>query len=146
VEYEVERNENEKIQKDEKTILLVDDEEDVLDVGSGLLKALGYRVLTARSGKEAVEILREYFGRIDLVLLDMVMPGIGGSETYDRLKEIDPHIKVILSSGYGIDGEATKVLGKGCDGFIQKPFRIRELSRITRDRLSGMETSKDNVH
>ncbi len=66
--------------------------------------------------------------RIDIVILDMVMPGRGGGETYDRMKELNPDIKVLLSSGYSIDGQATGILERGCDGFIQKPFTMKELS------------------
>jgi CheY-like chemotaxis protein len=65
----------------------------------------------------------------------MIMPGMGGGETYDRLKEADPDIKVLLSSGYSINGEAGEILDRGCDGFIQKPFNIKELSRKLREIL-----------
>jgi len=64
----------------------------------------------------------------DLVILDMIMPKMGGGETFDRLKEIDPDIKVLLSSGYSINGQATEILDRGCSGFIQKPFNIQQLS------------------
>lgn len=117
------------------TILLVDDEELVLDVGVQLLKALGYTVLEAKGGREAVEIYRENKDRIDMVLLDMVMPGMGGGETYDRVKEINPNVKVLLSSGYSIDGQAEEILKRGCSGFIQKPFNMKELSRSVREIL-----------
>ena len=66
---------------------------------------------------------------IDLVVLDIVMPKMGGGEVFDRLKEINPDIKVLLSSGYSIDGEATRILERGCSGFIQKPFNIERLSQ-----------------
>ncbi|MEE9420272.1 MAG: PAS domain S-box protein, partial [Desulfatiglandaceae bacterium] len=104
------------------TILLVDDEELVLDVGVQLLRALGYTVLEAKGGREAVEIYEENKDRIDMVLLDMVMPGMGGGEAYDKMKDINPDIKALLSSGYSIDGQATEILERGCNGFIQKPF------------------------
>jgi CheY-like chemotaxis protein len=65
----------------------------------------------------------------------MIMPEMGGGETYDRLKEINPHVKVLLSSGYSINGEATKILERGCNGFIQKPFSMKELSRRIREIL-----------
>ena len=64
----------------------------------------------------------------DMVLLDMIMPDMGGGETYDRMKEIDADIKVLLSSGYSIDGQATEIIKRGCDGFIQKPFDVQGLS------------------
>ena len=65
---------------------------------------------------------------IDLVILDMIMPDMGGGEAYDRIKEINPRVKVLLSSGYSIDGQATEIMKRGCDGFIQKPFKADELS------------------
>ena len=110
-------------------ILLVDDEELVLDVGQQFLKVLGYRVLAARDGREAIELYGIYRDIIDLVVLDIVMPKMGGGEVFDRLKEINPDIKVLLSSGYSIDGEATKILERGGSGFIQKPFNIQQLSQ-----------------
>ncbi|MBW1743514.1 MAG: PAS domain S-box protein [Deltaproteobacteria bacterium] len=110
------------------TVLLVDDEEAVLEVGKELLEAMGYRVLAARDGSEAVEIYRKNQEDIDIVALDMIMPGMGGGEVFDRLRETDPNVKVLLTSGYAVDGEASKILERGCNGFIQKPFHIKELS------------------
>lgn len=110
------------------TVLLVDDEEVILEVGKDLLEVMGYRVLEAKGGKDAVEIYRKNRDCIDIVLLDMVMPDMGGGEAYDRMKEIDPDIKVLLSSGFSIDGEASEILERGCNGFIQKPFTMKELS------------------
>ncbi len=114
------------------TILFVDDEKVILEVGEKFLKVLGYKVLIAQSGMEAIEVFKKHRGSIDLVLLDMIMPNIGGGEVYDRLKEISPEVKVLLASGYSIDGEATKILERGCNGFIQKPFDIMQLSRSIR--------------
>ncbi|MCK4785051.1 MAG: response regulator, partial [Desulfobacteraceae bacterium] len=115
------------------TLLLVDDEEVVLEVSRELLEALGYRVLTGKDGKEAVETYKKKQDDIDCVVLDMVMPTMGGGEAYDRMKEINPDIKVLLSSGYSIDGEATEILKRGCNGFIQKPFRMNELAEKIRE-------------
>jgi len=70
-----------------------------------------------------------------MVILDMIMPEIGGGDTYDRLKEINPNIKALLSSGYSINGQATEILERGCNGFIQKPFNIGELSKKMREIL-----------
>jgi two-component system cell cycle sensor histidine kinase/response regulator CckA len=114
------------------TILLVDDEEMIIDVGSQVLKKLGYEILTARHGKEAVEVYQQNRQRIAIVILDLTMPEMGGGETYDRLKEIDPDVKVLLSSGYSLGGQATEILNRGCDGFIQKPFSMRDLSQKLR--------------
>jgi two-component system, cell cycle sensor histidine kinase and response regulator CckA len=118
-----------------ETVLLVDDEELILDSGAQLLEAMGYRALKAKSGAEAVEVYRKSKDTIDLVLLDVVMPEMGGGETFDRLREIDTGIKVLLSSGYSLDGEAGEIMKRGCDGFIQKPFKLVKLSRKLREIL-----------
>jgi len=111
----------------------VDDEDDVLEIGKELLEVMGYRVLTAKDGEGAIEVYGKNRDDIDFVLLDMIMPGMGGGETYDKMKEINPDVKVLLSSGYSIDGQATDILERGCDGFIQKPFTMKELSQSIRD-------------
>ena len=111
-----------------ETILLVDDEKMILEVGKEMLAALGYKVMLARSGKQAIALYQEDPEKIDMVILDMIMPDMGGGETYDRLKEIDPYVKALLSSGYSIDGQANEILERGCGGFIQKPFNMKDLS------------------
>ncbi|MEE8300394.1 MAG: PAS domain S-box protein, partial [Desulfatiglandales bacterium] len=118
--------------KGTETVLLVDDEDMIIDVGREILKAVGYKVLVARSGKEGIKICKKNKDKIDLVILDMIMPEIDGGEAYDRMKKINPDIKVLLSSGYSIDGQATEILKRGCNGFIQKPFSIKKLSRELR--------------
>jgi len=118
-----------------ETILLVDDEEWVIDVGKEIIDKMGYRVYIARSGSEAIEVYKEHWTEIDMVILDMIMPDMGGGETFEKLKEINPEIEVLLSSGYGINGQASKILEHGCRGFIQKPFFIEELSRKLREIL-----------
>ncbi|OEU64958.1 MAG: hypothetical protein BBJ57_12050 [Desulfobacterales bacterium PC51MH44] len=90
---------------------------------------LGYAVLEAKSGKEANDVYKEKRDKIDLVLLDMIMPKMSGGETYDKLKEINPEVKILLSSGYSIKGQATAIMDRGCDGFIQKPFNMEKLSK-----------------
>jgi CheY-like chemotaxis protein len=107
----------------------VDDEPLIIDVGRNLLEHLGFKVLVAESGERAVELLRANRGRIDAVVLDMIMPGLSGAETFDRLHEIDPGIRVLLSSGYSIDSQAREILARGCSDFIQKPYDLKELSR-----------------
>jgi PAS domain S-box-containing protein len=125
----------EKILKGTETVLLVDDERAIVDVGEEMLEKMGYTVLVAGSGKEAVEVYTQHMQEIDLVVLDMVMPDMGGGETYDKMKEKNPYVKVILSSGYSIDGEAAEILERGCDAFIQKPFNMKELSGKIREIL-----------
>ncbi len=118
------------------TLLLVDDEEIILEVTRQMLETLGHRVLVAKSGTEAVERYSAHQDSVDAVILDMIMPGMSGSETFDRLKEINPDIRVLLSSGYSIDGRAKEILGRGCKGFIQKPFTIKGLSLKIREILA----------
>ncbi len=124
------------------TILLVDDEAMVLDVGAKMLKKLGYEVLKAEGGKQAIDLYKANKDKIDTVILDMIMPDMGGGDTYDRLKEINPEIKVLLSSGYTIDVQAKQILERGCNGFIQKPFTMKELSRKIRETLSPTASSQ----
>lgn len=120
-----------------ESVLLVDDEKAITEVGQKLLEALGYSVFLAKNGKEAIETYENNESKIDIVILDMIMPEMGGAETYDRLKEIDPEIKVLLSSGYSIDGLAKTILAKGCNGFMQKPFGLKDLSTALRDILEA---------
>jgi len=117
------------------TILVVDDEEMVLSLGSEIVKMMGYDVLEARNGGEAVEIYRENKDKVDMVILDMAMPDMNGGEAYHRMKEIDPEVKVLLTSGYGIEGQAGEIMKHGCDAFIQKPFSISNLSGKIREIL-----------
>jgi len=126
-----------KVIKGSETILLVDDEEMIRSIGQDLLKALGYKSLVSKSGKEAVEVYKQHSNQIDLVILDMVMPSMGGGETFDKLKALNPHIKVILSSGYSINGEASEIMARGCNGFIQKPFDMNQLSETIRSVLEN---------
>jgi PAS domain S-box-containing protein len=120
------------------TILMVDDEEMVLDVGARVLKKLGYTVLESNNGRHAVELYKKLQDKINLVVLDIVMPDMGGGEVYDRLKEINPDVKVLLSSGYSIDDQASEILERGCDDFIQKPFSLKAMA----DTIAGI-LSKD---
>ncbi len=128
------------IKRGSETILFVDDEEMIIEVGQELLMTLGYEVLIARGGKEALEIYKNEPGSIDLIILDIVMPDLGGGETYDKLKEINPGVKVLLSSGYSIKGNAKEIMDRGCNGFIQKPFKLKDLSQKLREVLEDNET------
>ena len=118
-----------------ETVLLVDDEEAIREVGQELLEALGYRVLLSGDGKEALDVYEKNRDRIDIVLLDIVMPQMGGGEVYEKIKGINPDVKVLLLSGYSIDGEAADIMKRGCNGFIQKPFTMKELSARIRQIL-----------
>jgi len=114
------------------TVLLVDDEDIIIDVGKPMLDKLGYKTLIAGSGKDAIEIYKSKKDQIDIVILDMIMPEMGGGDAYDKLRKINPEIKVLLSSGYSVDGQATEILERGCDGFVQKPFNMKDLTQKIR--------------
>jgi two-component system, cell cycle sensor histidine kinase and response regulator CckA len=107
----------------------------IIEIAEDLLNSLGYKALTARSGKEAIRIYEENKDQIDIVVLDMIMPNMSGGVTYDKMKGINPKIKVLLSSGYSINGQATEILDRGCNGFIQKPFKMKEFSQKLREIL-----------
>ncbi|MFH1077531.1 MAG: response regulator, partial [Pseudomonadota bacterium] len=115
------------------TVLVVDDENSVLEVGVEMLKEIGYTVLFSDNSRRGLEIYRQKQKDIDLVILDMIMPGMSGGEVYDKIKEINPRVKVILSSGYSMEGQATEIMQRGCNGFIQKPFGLKELSQKIRE-------------
>jgi CheY-like chemotaxis protein len=126
-------------------ILVVDDEPAVLEISSKMLQKLGFRVLEASSGHDALNVYRQNRRTIDLVLLDMIMPDIGGGEVYEHLKEINRNVKVILATGYSLDGEASLIMKKGCDGVIQKPFSIDRLSRMISRVLKRPEATRDMI-
>ena len=109
------------------TILLADDEEMVLDIGVQMLKRLGYNVIPVESGRKAIETFQEKNDSIDIVILDFVMPDLDGAEVVAAIKDINPHTKIMLSSGYGRDRKMTEIM-RSCHGFIQKPFSMKELS------------------
>jgi CheY-like chemotaxis protein len=118
------------------TILLVDDEDIIIEVGEKMLGCLGYRVIIARSGTQAVEIYQRRYQDIDMVVLDMIMPHTSGFETYTRLKEINPLVKVLLSSGYRDRGQAGEIVERDAQSFIQKPFDLSQLSQKIASMLS----------
>lgn len=126
-----------KLYKGSQTVLLVDDENMIIDVGKKILRKMGYNVLTADSGEAALEMLKNCRVQIDLVILDMIMPGMSGKETFDGIKALFPDMKVLLSSGYSIDGQASEIMARGCNGFIQKPFGMEQLSQVIREILNN---------
>jgi CheY-like chemotaxis protein len=111
------------------TILLIDDESVVREMWEDFLTQKGYRVITARDGVEGIKRFREHRGDVDLVILDLVMPNMGGKETLARLREIDPDVKVLVSSGYSENGQASRIVDLGIDGFVQKPARLTQLEK-----------------
>jgi two-component system cell cycle sensor histidine kinase/response regulator CckA len=119
-----------------ETILVVDDEEIVRDLTLEILSAYGYKVLLAQDGLEAIHVYKAFGHTIDLVLLDMIMPRMGGKETYEKLKEINPDIKVLFCSGHGSDHQVCEELRKSGLPYSSKPFKIDELVRKVRQVLN----------
>jgi two-component system cell cycle sensor histidine kinase/response regulator CckA len=109
-----------------KVVLFVDDEEMVLTVGSLMLQKLGCNVLAASRGQEAIDIFEK--NEVDFVVLDMQMPGMSGYEIYHHLKEIQPQVKILLASGYTGDHSEKRIESIGFDGYLQKPFTLKQLS------------------
>ena len=128
--------------KDRKTInrqpviLFADDDKICLDVSVQILQKLGYTVLEAKDGKEAIEVYKNNQDRIDLVILDMRMPHNGG-HTFEQLKKMNAHLKIMLTSGYSEDYGIRELVKQGCDGFLQKPFDIKVLSQKIIDALNN---------
>ena len=102
-----------------------------------MLTRLGYAVITALGGREAISVYQERHDEIHMVILDIIMPDINGGEVFDQLVDIDPHVKVLLSSGYTIEDQAAAILERGCNGFIQKPYEMEQLNRSIREVLTG---------
>jgi PAS domain S-box-containing protein len=123
--------------KGNEAILLVDDEESTIQVEKLMLRELGYQVIPALGGKEAVELYKEKMVDLDLVALDMIMPEMNGKDTYDALKRINPAVKVLLVSGYSQNKQIDELMDQGCNGFIQKPFDIVQLSQKLREVLEN---------
>ena len=113
----------------EKTILLIDDEEMVINISEMMLKRLGYRVLKAHSGYEGLQLFEENKSKIDLIISDLEMPKMNGKEVMDKLREVDPEIKVMLSSGALTDADEKTVMNKGFNGFIKKPYNLKTLHK-----------------
>jgi len=132
-----ERKLKECVLRGSENILLVDDEEMILDVVKEMLNSLGYKVLVATSGKEAIDVFKKDKEKIHIVIMDMIMPDMAGNETYYWLKQINPDLKILLSSGYAINGKAMEMLKRGCNGFIQKPYNMKQLSEKLREILDS---------
>ena len=128
--------ERNQIMRGEGTILLIDDEAIIRDVGKEILEALGYTVITAASGSEAITLYESGGNDIDLVILDMIMPEMSGGAVLDSLKKYDPTVSVLLSSGYNVTADMENMIDKDCKGFIQKPFTIEQLSQSVAKALS----------
>jgi two-component system, cell cycle sensor histidine kinase and response regulator CckA len=135
---------DEKIINGKGKILLVDDEKGVIEVCFDMLETLGYEVAVASSGMEAIKIMDQEGSNIDLVILDMIMPGMNGPETYDVIRRIRPDTRVLVSSGYSREEELKLMMEKGCDDYILKPFDVVMLSEKIRAVFNPMEKNLQN--
>jgi CheY-like chemotaxis protein len=127
-----------------ETILVVDDEAMILEVTREMLEQLGYRVLSAESGGQAIRIYQEQGAAIDMVILDMIMPEMAGDQAFEALRRLDPEIKVLLASGYSMEGKAAALLDQGCLGYIQKPFSLPDLSLKLREILDYPQSARNS--
>ncbi len=125
----------ESLVKGSETILLVDDEKIIIDAAKAMLEKLGYRVMVAKNGWQAIDAVLKNEKEVDLVILDLIMPEIDGGTTFDHIREIQPAMPVILASGYGMNEQVRGILQRGCNAFIQKPFNISKLSQNIRNVL-----------
>ena len=123
--------------KGNETILIVDDHETIWDFLIEALQALGYSVLLAENGEDAVEIYRSNPGQVDLVLLDMIMPKLGGHQAFYQIRAIDPHASILLSSGFVSEDEVHDLLQQGARGFLPKPHRLGDVARAIRHALDA---------
>jgi CheY-like chemotaxis protein len=118
-----------------ETVLVVDDEASVREVMERILRMGGYTTILAENGVRAIELYRERGEEIDLIILDMIMPHMGGREAFERLREFDPGVRILLSSGYSRNGGAAELLDSGARGFLQKPYDLDDVLRKVRQAL-----------
>ncbi|MBU0973067.1 MAG: response regulator [Proteobacteria bacterium] len=120
------------MQRGSETVLMVDDEQEILNVGKNFLEKLGYKPLIARNGLEAVEMFQLHKEEISLVVLDLIMPKMDGRQAFGRIKQIKEQTRFLITTGYTMDERVEEFIEKGCHGFIQKPFSLHEFSRVVR--------------
>jgi PAS domain S-box-containing protein len=120
-----------------ETILLVDDEESVINLGSRILSLAGYKVLTASNGEEALEVYKTHKSEIAMVALDLIMPGMSGVQCLEELLKLDPKVKALIASGYAANGQAKNAIRAGAKGFVTKPFELRQILYAIREILDA---------
>ncbi len=135
VEKSLDGNGKDVVWRREGTILLVDDDDMVLEIGKEMMEHLGFKVLTAIDGREAIKVFEQHQDEIDVVLLDLIMPHMDGNEAFRELRRIRPDLKVFLTSGYNEQEIHEQFSGKGLAGFIQKPYQVKTLAAKLREVL-----------
>ena len=118
------------------TVLVIDDEMMVAELARDILQRFGYTVLLVSSGEQAIDLYYRRANEIVAVVLDFVMPGMDGREVFHRLRDVNPNVKVIISSGYSRDQDADDLLKLGAAGFVQKPYRIAELVKVVGEAIA----------
>jgi len=131
------KEEESPIKGGKEIILLVDDEENIRKSGKDILASVGYTVFTCEDGESALEFYGKEHDRVDLIILDLIMPGMGGSRCLQKLIKINPGAKVIIASGYSIDVSGKDAIESKSKGFIRKPYSVREMLNLVRDVLDG---------
>ena len=130
----------------EGTILLADDEETIRALGARMLASLGFKVVTAADGREALERYAEHRDEINLVILDLTMPHMDGEEAFRELRLMNPEVRVIMSSGYAESDIASRFVGKGLVGFVHKPYSLAELTEQVRAALAPRRSGEHDPH
>ena len=130
-------------EKGSGTILIVDDEKNVRNIAADMLKSLDYDILTAENGIQAIDIYREKRDEINLIILDVIMPEMDGMDTFNKIRELNPEAKIIFASGYSHHKETLQKSDDRLLGFIEKPFRLHELSKVVRGKLSNITITID---
>jgi DNA-binding NtrC family response regulator len=120
-----------------ETILLVDDEEFVRDLGRRILERSGYTVLIAANGKEALDLYKREREKISLVILDLIMPGMGGTQCLEALLKIDPKARVLIASGFAANGQTKEAIETGARGFVGKPYDMKGMLQSVREVLDS---------
>ncbi len=128
-----------KLPRGDETVLVVDDEPHIRTVLDSMLNYLGYKVLLASNGAEAIEIMRSKSKEISLVLLDIIMPEMSGEEAYRNIKNIKPEAKIVISTGYARDQTLSDLLQQGADSLIRKPYSVGTIARVIRETLDGVK-------
>jgi two-component system, cell cycle sensor histidine kinase and response regulator CckA len=118
-----------------ETVLLVDDEEDIRELGKKILEGSGYTVLTAANGKDAVNLFKTHMGSLSLVILDVIMPDMGGKQCLEELLRIDPEVNVLIASGFVATEQTRKTIETKAKGFVRKPFNMEQMLKAVREVL-----------
>jgi CheY-like chemotaxis protein len=125
------------VQGGRELVLLVDDEKAILDIAGEALRSHGYRTIAATSGEMAIETYRTKAGEIAIVVLDLGMPGMGGLNCLEQLKQLDPKVRVLVASGYSSEGLSQNVIEAGALGYVGKPYKIADFLSRVRTVLDG---------